>query len=90
MLIKATINFLPYFFIHNLDESINTIKQNKHNEQITNNDENKLYLFDIDGSIKSNFPIFGSGQADITKNKKNEKLIAVKGDEKEILVYSLD
>ena len=58
--------------------------------QITNNDENKLYLFDIDGSIKSNFPIFGSGQADITKNKKNEKLIAVKGDEKEILVYSLD
>lgn len=58
--------------------------------QITNNDENKLYLFDIDGSIKSNFPIFGSGQADITKNKKNDKLIAVKGDEKEILVYSLD
>ena len=36
------------------------------------------------------FPIFGTSNADITKNKENKSLLAVTGEKNEILVYSLD
>ena len=58
--------------------------------QITNLDENKLYLFKNEGSIVPYFPIFGSSSADLTKNKDDKKMIVVQGDENEILVYSFD
>ena len=56
---------------------------------ITNFDESKIYLFDTNGDPIPHFPIFGNSIIDITINNKN-KLIAVCGDENEILTYYLD
>jgi len=58
--------------------------------QVTNIDENKVYLFKKDGALISYFPIFGSSIADITNDLYSKKMIAVLGDKNEILVYSLD
>lgn len=58
--------------------------------QITNLDENKLYLFKKDGTVVPSFPVFGSSEADITTTKDNKKMVAVCGEKNEILVYSLD
>ena len=58
--------------------------------QISSLDESKIYLFKRDGSMIPYFPIFGTSNADITKNKENKSLLAVTGEKNEILVYSLD
>tara|TARA_B110000259_G_C14031901_1_gene407126 strand:+ start:4285 stop:6669 length:2385 start_codon:yes stop_codon:yes gene_type:complete len=58
--------------------------------QITNMDENKVYLFNNKGDGYPYFPIYGSRAAEITKNKDGEILLAVGGDKNEILVYSLN
>jgi hypothetical protein len=57
---------------------------------ITNFDESKVYLFDINGDAIDNFPIFGNSNIDITINNEKNKLITVFGDENEILTYSFD
>ena len=58
--------------------------------QITNFDENKIYLFKSDGVTVSSFPLFGSSKADFTIDKDNKKMIAVIGEKNEILVYYFD
>ena len=58
--------------------------------QITNRDENKVYLFNKEGNGYPYFPIYGSRVAEITNNKDGEILLAVCGDKNEILVYSLN
>jgi hypothetical protein len=58
--------------------------------QISSLDESKIYLFKRDGSMIPYFPIFGTSNADITKNKENKSMLAVTGEKNEILVYSLD
>ena len=55
----------------------------------TNKNENKLYVFDKEGSLILNFPIFGSGESDITTIN-NKNLIVVRGDKNEILAYKID
>ena len=55
---------------------------------ITNFDESKVYLFDINGDPIDRFPIFGNSIIDLTTNNEKNKLIAVCGDENEILTYS--
>ncbi|MFL2639274.1 MAG: hypothetical protein ACJ0OB_03485 [Flavobacteriaceae bacterium] len=55
-----------------------------------NQNENKLYLFDDKASLNSYFPLYGSGNADITKNKNNKYMIVVGGDKNEILAYELN
>ena len=56
----------------------------------TNKNENKLYVFDKEGSLISNFPIFGSGESDVTTDNNNKNLIVVRGDKNEILAYKID
>lgn len=58
---------------------------------ITETQENKVYVYDSFRSLLPGFPVFGTSQAAIGNTSKKGKLIVVvKGDPKEILLYSMN
>ena len=56
---------------------------------ITETQEKKVYVFDKNGSLLSGFPVYGTSAASMGKgNGKNSLSIAVKGDEKAVILYT--
>lgn len=57
---------------------------------ITDLDLKKIYLFNSDGSLIENFPIYGSSVIDMSTKKNKSKLLVTIGEKNEILVYLIN
>ena len=57
---------------------------------ITDLDLKKIYLFNSDGSLLENFPIYGSSVIDMSTKKNKSKLLVTRGEKNEILVYLIN
>lgn len=58
---------------------------------ITETQEKKVYVFDKNANLLNGFPVYGSSEASVGKSgSKNGTNLAVKGDPKGIIVYSLN
>ncbi|MEM7085536.1 MAG: hypothetical protein AAF489_05095 [Bacteroidota bacterium] len=58
---------------------------------VTDVQEKKVYVLDKSGNILNGFPVYGSGQASMGDAKNNDKnALVVKGNDNEVIVYSLD
>ena len=58
---------------------------------VTDIQEKKVYVLDKSGKLMNGFPVYGSGQASMGDAKNNDKnALVVKGNDNEVLLYSLD
>ena len=57
---------------------------------ITDLDLKKIYLFNSDGSLIENFPIYGTSVIDMSTKKNKSKLLVTIGEKNEILVYLIN
>jgi len=57
---------------------------------VTETQESKVYVYNDSGKLQNGFPVFGKSSIDMTTTKeKEELLIVVLGDKKELIIYSL-
>lgn len=58
---------------------------------VTDIQEKKVYVLDKSGNLLNGFPVYGSGQASLGDAKNNDKnTLVVKGNDNEVILYSLD
>lgn len=58
---------------------------------VTDIQEKKVYVLDKSGKFLNGFPVYGSGQASLGDAKNNDKnALVVKGNDDEVILYSLD
>ena len=77
------------FGIYN-DPSMN-VSNRKTYVMVTDIQEKKVYLLNKSGGLLKGFPIYGSGKAELADAKNNDNnTLLVKGNDNEVLLYSLD
>ncbi|MGJ8666900.1 MAG: hypothetical protein ACSHW7_11070 [Patiriisocius sp.] len=58
---------------------------------VTETQENKVYLYTSNGTLVNGFPVYGTSSATLTDVSKSKSLqLLVKGDEKELLSYTIN
>jgi hypothetical protein len=58
---------------------------------ITETQENKVYIYNTSGELVSGFPVYGSSTAELADALNNDKnALVVKGNDNEVILYSLD
>ncbi|MDG2397417.1 MAG: hypothetical protein P8M03_07185 [Flavobacteriaceae bacterium] len=68
------------------------LKNSKEYISITDQQSEKIYLFDTNGKILNGFPIYGKGEIDlnILDNNKNSLELVVQSEKKEITIYKIN